>query len=421
MTDTQKEIWASIRAECADLPEESVRRALEFYEEYFADALEAGHSEEETLERLGGVKEIASQMRVEAALTGAERRPGPFRLIGARRQVLRGLAGSAAKFSMILGASIPYTLALGFYLTAVAAFIGALAMAALMGYGITTMPNADIMAKIGTAAMGLFSAALLSGAGLGLWASAKGITRITLRKLREGLRRDRRVDRQPQSVPPRAGKLKTAFLVCAVAALAGIAGAFPSSLPMKLFSIWNSMKPGNLAIRTWSYPPAEIREMEISTMNSEILLETAADSQEAIRITYEEPEWLTGKPAVAGKKLVFREVSSGTLPFMDFIAMHAGTTSIRITVPRGYSARAITLENGSGNVSLAIAAEITRVDTGSGSIRFDAGKSACRIRVSTPRGHVIVKGKAWEGGSYEAGAAGAVVELKTGNGTVDIR
>jgi len=421
MTDTEKGILASIRAECAGLPEESIRQTLEFYEEYIADALEAGHSEEEILERLGSVKEIAAQARAEAALTGAEQSPGPFRMIGAGRQVFRGLAGSAAKFSLILGASIPYTLALGLYLCAVAAFVGALVMAALMGYGISTMPNADIMAKIGTAAAGLFLTAFLCGIGLGLWSAAKGITRVTLRVLRRGLRRDRLMDRQTENPPQRTGMLKAAFLICAVAALIGIGGILPSGLPVKLFSIWNSMKPGNLDTRTWSYSTAEIREIEIAAMNSEIVLETAAGSQGAIRVTYEEPEWLTGAPAVENKKLSFREISSGTIPFMDFIARHEGMTSVRIEVPSGYRAKSITVNSQSGDVSAALPADIIRIETTSGDIRFEAGKTPYRIRVSAPRGRILVNGKTLEGGSYEAGAAGGAAELTTYDGTIEIQ
>ncbi len=421
MTDTEKGILASIRAECAGLPEESIRRTLEFYEEYIADALEAGHSEEEILERLGGVKEIAAQARAEAALTGAEQSPGPFRMIGAGRQVFRGLAGSAAKFSLILGASIPYTLALGFYFIAGAAFVSALASVALMGYGISTIPNADTLVKVGTAAVGLFTAASLSAVGLGLWTAAKGITRVTLRALRRGLRHDRSVDRQMEIIPHRTGKLRTAFLVCAVAGIIGIAGVLPSGLPVKLFSIWNSMKPGNLDTRTWSYPTAEIREMEISTMNSKIVLETAAGSQDAIRVTYEKPEWLAGAPSVENKKLSFREVSSGTIPFMDFIARHEGTTSVRVEVPRGYRAKAITVNSNSGDVSVALTAEIIRVETASGDIRLEEGKTPYRIRVSAPHGRIIVKDKTVEGGSFEAGAAGGAAELTTDDGTVEIR
>jgi hypothetical protein len=312
-------------------------------------------------------------------------------------------------------------LALGLYLAAGAAFVSALAMAGLMGYGISTMPNADIMAKIGTAAAGLFTAAFLSAIGLGLWTAAKGITRVTLRVLRRGLRRDRPVDRQTENIPPRAGKLKKAFLACAVAAIIGIVGVLPSGLPVKLFSIWNSMKPGNLETRTWRYSTAEIREMEISTLNSEIVLETAAGSQDAIRVTYEEPEWLTGVPGVENKKLSFREISSGTIPFMDFIARHEGTTSVRVEVPRGYRAKAITVNSQSGDVSVALPADIIRIETSSGDIRLEAGKTPYRIRISAPRGRIIVRGKTVEGGSYEAGAAGGAAELKTYDGTIEIQ
>ncbi len=421
MTETLKEILASIRAECGDLPEQSVRRALEFYEEYFADALEAGHSEQETLERLGGVKEIVAQVRAEAAVSGAERRPGPFRLIGAGRQVLRGPARSAARASMILGASIPYTLALGVYLIASAVFVAAPATAALMGYGITTMPRADAMAKIGTAAVGLSAAAISTAVGLGLWAAARGITRVTLRVLRRGMRHDGLADPQRQKAPHAHG-MRAALVSCAVVALVGLGGAFVSGLPMKLFSIWNSMKPVNLEVRTWRFRPGEIRSINVSTLNSGILLEADGDSREGISVSYEEPEWLTGTPVVRNRDLVFREASSGTLPFMDMIAMHTGTTSVRITVPLGYRADAVALESGSGDVSFALSAGTVRVATNSGDISFSEGGNLYRIRASTPRGKIIVRGKPIVEKTYSEGPVrGAAAELTTEDGTLEIR
>jgi len=420
MTDTNS-IRASIRAELADLPEQSVRKALEFYEEYVADAVEAGHTVEEVLQRIGGAKEIAAQIRAEAALDGAEANPGPLRLIGARRQVRKRLARSAARVSMVLGASLPYTFALTFYLVSIVLFVGAVAAAALMGYEITTMHGADTMTKIGAGSAGVFAAGLLSAVALGFLAAARGITRVTLRKLRSGLRRGMPAGDMPEAVPPRTRGLGTAALILTVVAFAGFGGTFPSGLPTELFSIWNSMKPADLNVRTWSFPAAQVRQIQIATLNSAVILESSSDLN-AIGVTYEEPKWLTGTPVAKDGRLAFREMSSGAIPFMDFIAMHEGTTSLKITVPRGYRADSLVVSSHSGSVSLSVPGGSVRVDTGSGNIHFDSAAAAYRMRATAPAGRIIVKGKALRSTSYEAGAAnGATVDLATQNGTVEIR
>jgi uncharacterized membrane protein len=421
MADAREELMASIRAGLEGMPGESVRQALEFYEEYLAEALEAGRSVDETLKSLGGVKEIVAQVRAEATLSRAERSPGPFRMIGAGRQVFRGIADSAARFSLIVGASIPYTLTLGFYLLAGAALLGAVVSAVLLGYGITTMPGAFIREKIGVAGAAVFIAAFLTALGLALWRIANGISRITLRVLRKGLWRDQRPGTRAESGRPRTGRARMAFLICGVAGLLGIGAMAFSSLPMKLFSIWNSQKPASLAVRTWSYSTSEIREIEVATLNSSIVLEAAARPADGIRVTYEEPDWLTGEPVVSNTKLTFRETSSGMVPFMDLISGHPGMTSVRIEMPPGYLARSVTFTSRSGSVSLAFPAESIRAKTYSGSIRFVAGRAPYRIRASAPDGKILVQGKVQEGNSYEAGVGGNTAELSSAKGTVEIQ
>lgn len=421
MADAREELMASIRAGLEGMPAESVRQALEFYEEYFAEALEAGRSVDETLKSLGGVKEIVAQVRAEATLSRAESSPGPFRMIGAGRQVFLGIADSAARSSLIVGASIPYTLTVGFYLLAVVALLGAVVSAVLLGYGITTMPEAFIREKIGVAGAAVFVAAFLTALGFALWRIANGISRITLRVLRKGLRRDKSPDTRAESGRPRTGRARMALLICGVAGLLGIGAMACSGLPMKMFSLWNGQKPESLAVRTWSYSPSEIREIEVATLNTSIVLEAAASPADGIRVTYEEPDWLTGEPVVSNTKLTFRETPSGIVPFMDFISGHPGMTSVRIEVPHGYLARSVTLTSRSGSVSLAFSAESIRVRTHSGSIQFVAGKAPYRIRASAPGGKILVQGKVHEGNSYEAGVGGNTAELISAEGMVEIQ
>jgi hypothetical protein len=320
----------------------------------------------------------------------------------------------------VLGASVPYFLALCLYLLAGTSILSAPAAAAFMGYGISTIPAADLMTKIALAGTALFAAGLMTAAGLGLWSAAKGITRVTLRLLRRGLKLNRPLDQQAEAIPPRKGMLKTAFIICGAAALIGIGATIPSGLGMKLFSIWNSMKPAALELREWSYPASSIRDIEVSTMNCSIVLSTSADPKAEIRVSYEEPEWQTGAPVIEGRKLSFRETSSGTIPFMDFIARHPGTTVLTITVPRGYSARSIVLDSGSGNVSFSQSAEAIAIKTASGNIGFQTAKTPYRLKASTQDGRIVVRGKTLGKKTYEAGASGAAVELETADGTIDI-
>ncbi|MBN2352663.1 MAG: DUF1700 domain-containing protein [Spirochaetales bacterium] len=420
MTDSLNQILASLRAELADLPEEAIRRTIDFYEEYFTDALETGRSEEETLVRLGGVKEIAAHVLAEAALSGAELKPGPLSLTGALRRGLRGLAGSAAKASLVVGAAVPYSLALGCYFLAVTSFAVALAVVALTGFGLQGMPNADAMSRVSLAGVGLLCAAAAIAVGLGVWTAAGAIGRVTLKALRRGLRREREAGSPRESAPARRGKLWIAFLACGLAAGLGAVGAFLSDLPLRLFSIWNSMKPADLVVREWTYAPEKIREIEIRTMNSAIVVETGASGEKLIRLIREEPTWLSGTPVLENGRLAFREVSSGTLPFMDFIARHEGMTDVRITIPRGYRARSLSLGSGSGAVSVAANAAAVRVENGSGVIRFESGGATRRIRAFAKPGHIVVGGKIQVSGAYESGS-GSLVELVSGDGTIDIR
>jgi len=416
-----RELMASIRAGLEGMPRESVRQALEFYEEYFAEALEAGRSIDEALKSLGGVKEIVAQVRAEATISRAESSPGPFRMIGAGRQVLLGIADSAARFSLIVGASIPYTLTLGFYLLAGAALLGAVVSAVLLGYGITTMPEAFLRERIGVAGAAVLAAAALTALGLALWRIANGISRITLRVLRKGLRREQRPDTHAGNGKPRTGPFRIALLICCVAGLLGIGAMASSSLPAKLFSIWSSQKPESLDVRTWGYASSDVREIEVATLNTSIVLDAAGSALDGIRVTYEQPDWLKGETVMSNGKLAFRETSSGMVPFMDFIAAHPGTTSVRIEVPRGYFARSVTLTSRSGSVSLALPAESIHAKTFSGPIRVVAGRTQYHISATSPDGKIIVQGKVQEGSSFEAGVGGNKVELNSAKGMIEIQ
>jgi uncharacterized membrane protein len=363
-TNALERFMASVRAGVADLSSEPAEKALEYCQEFISEALEAGRSEEEILKRLGSPEQIVAHVRAEAALSGAESSPGPLRLITARRNVLRALADSAAKASLVLASTVPLTLAYGLYILAVAALIGAILWAGLMGFGVTTMPAMYVREMIGVAGVAVMGAALLALMAVGLWRAADAMNRVTLRILKENLRKGR-PGGQPDSAQPHAGRAGRLVLACALAALAGIGMLIASGLPMRYFSIWNSARPESLAVRAWSYPVKEVRGIEVETLNTNIVIEAAKTPAPSIQVTYEEPEWMVGESSVRDGTLVFRETSRGMLPFMEYIARHPGVTVVRIAVPRGHR--------------------------------------ALDIEAKTTGGEILVGGRRQEGGAYAAG------------------
>ena len=419
MADTLNELLATIRSGLAGLPEESASRALEYYEDYIAEALEAGLSGGEIMRRLGTMEEIAAHVRAESSLDRAESSPGPLSLTGAARQTLRGLAGGAARVSMFVGATLPYALAMMLYLTAIVVLLGAIAVAALMGYEITTMPAAYLRESIGAAGLAALAASLLAGTGLALWLAANAINRITLRALRRGLRRGAPMDRPSEPAKPRKQRTRIAFLACAIIALVGAGLIATSGLPEKYFTIWNGERPEDIALRDWSFDPRKVDAIEVVALNSRVSIE--AGSTEDLRIAYEEPPWLAGEVIADDGKLSFRESSRRMLPFMNFVARHQGMTSVRIEVPRRYLPRSIAVTTNGGNVFLAAAAREVDVQTITGSIRFAAPDDAFHIKAFAPDGNIVVRGSRVAGNEHETGPAkGHPVELQSSEGMIEL-
>lgn len=419
MADTSNDLLAILSAGLAGLPQESVRRALEYYEDYIVEALEAGRSREEIMRRLGPMEEIVAHVRAESSLNRAESSPGPLSLTGAARQTFRGLAGGAARVSLVVGATLPYALAMMLYLTAVVVLLGAFAVAALLAYEIATMPVVYLRERIGTAGLAALGASSLVATGLAFWLVANGINRVTLRALRRGLRRGAPKDRPSEPAKPRKRRTRITLLFCAAAALIGAVLTAFSGLPEKYFTIWNSGRPDDIVLRTWSYDPKTVEAIVVVAMNSRVSIE--AGDADAIRIAYEEPPWLTGGVIANDGSLTFQETSRGMLPLLSFVARHEGMTSVRIEVPPRYLPRTITVTTIGGHVYLATPARDIRVQTITGGIRLAALGEAFHIKAFAPDRNIFIHDSRGAGKEYETGpATGSPVELRSDGGMIEL-
>ena len=81
------------------------------------------------------------------------------------------------------------------------------------------------------------------------------------------------------------------------------------------------------------------------------------------------------------------------MPFLDFVARHEGMTSVKIEVPPGYRARAMTLASKGGHITIALPAGDSKARTLTGNIRFDGCGSPFALRAVVKNGKIITGGQ----------------------------
>lgn len=429
------QVLERIRAGLDGLPEDTVRRVLDYYQEYIAEAIEAGRSEDEILLRLGDPGEIVEEIRAEASLApektpadmpgpglGGPSPTGTTEKTGDRcGRIYSGARAHAGKILLALGVSPFYLLGIGFYIIAAGGLLSALTAVGLTVAGILEIAPGYTWEKISMAGIGIFAAGCLAITGLLLWVGAAGITSFAHGLWRRDLPRWLERDRETAGRKRGNGEIKKKLVVLATIALLGLGVALPTGLPLRYFLIWNSVKPA-FEVYTQTYNAADIREIEVKTLNSMIIAEVGArPGGNEIRIVYEEPDWMRGKFTVSGNRLIFSEESRGRLPFLDFVARHEGMTSVKIEVPPGYRAQAMTLASKGGHITIALPAGDIKARTLTGNIRFDGCGSPFALRAVVKNGKIITGGRSLAGGSYTAGTgAENTVELESTGGTVTI-
>ncbi len=426
MTKKTVDYIQSIRAGLESLPAGPVNQALEYYEEYIADALEAGLSGDEIVAKLGSSEKIVAAIRAEVLINDTEKKPGPVRLMRASGNAFRQVADSAAKASLIMGAIIPIAVAILFYIVSVATFIGAIALTAILVYGMLQIPVIYMAEKFGTAGFALFISVLLVATGIGWWYLANSITRVTMKALRK-------LTQQTKELPIKNPALSTPNLVMPLRRFSfkkrlpvllgiGLLGAvllFSSGLPLRYFSIWNSMKPANLTRLQKEFEPQTVRNISVTTLNSRIVVQQGNTA--GLAVSYEQPDWMSGAIEFKDDTLIFRERSNGRLPFMDFIAIHEGMTTVTIEIPEGYVFNNVSLESTGGHITTAIFAKEVRVHTFNGNIRFNSTNRMYTIKVSAPAEKIYVGGVPLEPGSIIDGRLkNRQAILESDNGTIEI-
>jgi uncharacterized membrane protein len=397
MTERLADFLQSIRAGLSDMPAGAVDQELEYYQEYITDAVEAGRSDAEIREKIGNPAEIIATIRTAVMINNTEQKPGPIGLMRASRKVFDSITHSTVKASLVIGAVIPITFGIMLYLVSVLTVLGALISAALLIHGTIQIPSMYISEKVGMAGLMLATIVLMTSIGVGWWYVANLATRVTMKTLRRLMIKKRGIriteadgKRERNTAATRLGPdIKKRWFIFTGIGLVGVGLLFSSGLPLRYFSIWNSMKPSGLTELRREFNPKEIHDISVFTLNSRVEIQKANANR--VVISYEQPDWMKGTIQTKDGTLIFRERSNGRLPFMDFIAIHEGMTAVKIEVPRGYFLNKVIIESTGGHESIDAPAQEIWAHTLNGNIRFRSATGLYYIQASTNQGTIFIR------------------------------
>lgn len=429
MDERLKVFLDKLNAQLAGLPESDRAEALDYYTEYVDDALDDGATPEEILSHLDSPERTAAMIKAETSIKKAQSDPG-FRNYSsvvkyARFSITRPI--SIFLFSMIIFCT--YSIAISLFLVTVASAAGACLTLAACVYEALKMPLTYVTGVISTIGLGIFCSGLLALVSYLFFILSRLFIRMSIGLIARMLRK-------PQSSVPefredsslrKANKRKALKAgLCIIAA--GLTISLATGMPIKLFMIFNSMKPADITIRNWSYNAADIRNISIATAHSHIRLTEGKSGK--IEISYEQSDWMDPEISVADGKLAFSEVSNGRIPFFPLVTMHENSADLTVRLPAGYKADDIKLESRGGSIYIESAKYAAQVRTYTGSIylRPGAAEPAPAVKAVTSTGTIQVSGK--EAGKrtavetlYEnvpAAGGGSSIDLETERGSIFI-
>lgn len=371
------------------LPEEEVSRAVNYYEEYLSESLDAGNNIEKVIMELGSPEKIADTVRREANITRAENHPGLGNFSRAIKDAFKGVSTPLSVFSLSITALISFCMIALIFGGAVVCGIGAAAVILMCIYQAFTIPFHFILEILGTLGIGFMGAGIFSLAGFYLWICGKLFIKLSTKQIRLILKFSGKA--VTKSVKQENRRLWPITRLLLIVSAAGFILFGVSGLPWRFFTIFNSMKPeGNINKVVTEYTAADINK--ISALTAHSIIRIGEGSSDKIVITYEESDWLTHKISNNGGVLDFREMSNGRLPLFSLISIHESQTELSISLPKGFKADSISLQSTGGNMFISNIAGNLEAKTLTGKIQYSRGILKNSIVARAKSGKIFVDG-----------------------------
>ncbi len=414
----------SLKRYLEGLPEQEVREAVSYYEEYLYDAAEAGKEPEEVFKQLDSPEKIAGMIRTETSILRAQKSPG---LRNFTRVLRNAFHSVTTPFAVSIFSIVSFGIVLMLFGGALVSFVAGIVIALGMIYQALIMPARFPMEIAGAVGMGLFGAGITLLLSWALYKLARLLIRASTRfigkRLRKSAKPGPQLEARQEVHSSGSRRYVTAYLVVIIA---GFVLTAVSGLPLRYFTIFNSMKPDNVILRTTEYDPAGINKISLLTAHTRIKVVSGTSGK--IVLSYEQPDWLDYEAVSNGSMLSFYEKSNGRLPLFPLVKLHENVAELTVSIPKGYSPEFMTLESTGGDISISGLVENIKVKTMDGDILFnpEGVTESYNVRANTGSGTIVVAGapsgqKGAEGMEYYKNVKAAkTVELNSSGGRIVI-
>jgi Predicted membrane protein len=384
-----------LRRQLQGIPDQEINEAVGYYEEYLNGADEAGKDIDEILLSLGSPDKIASMIRAEVSIAIAQQSPGLKNFASVLKNAFHGVTTPFKVFLLSIVIVISFSIVAVFFAGSLVVLIGTLILGAGLIYQAFTIPSRYLLEISGTLGLALLVSGICLLAALGLYKLGRLFVKLSSQLIHLMVRRPGKP--APEVNSPKGqrkyGSKRTAFVFLIVSAV-GLTLFSISGMPLKFFTIFNSMKPEHFITRTVEFDPGKVNKISLTTAHSCIKL--TRGSSDKITVSYEQPEWMDYELSNSGSMLSFYEKSNGRFPLFRLITLHESRTELAISIPEGYSPDIINVESTGGFVYITGLAENINVKTYSGSIFFNSKgmEGSYNIEGITESGAIDVNGTA---------------------------
>lgn len=419
----------NLKKELEGLPEDEVKEAVNFYEEYLNDAMEAGKNPDEVIKELDPPVGTAAMIKAETSIMKAQHNPGLRNFIRALKNAFGIVSTPMSVFSLSIVELFSYCMVAMLFGGAFAAVLGGAACVIVFLYEAVRMPLGFGLEIAGTIGFSLFSAGVCAILAVYLYRWGMLFIKfstnlVRLIMVKSGRKIPEMRNEKPDGKPKR-GKTVPVLLVTIAAGilLFGISG-----LPQRIFTITNSMKPeGMVKNITLEYDPGLVNRISAVTTNS--VIKISRGSGDKIILSYEEADWLDYDIKNNGGTLDFTEKSNGRLPLFSLLSLHEGCTELAISLPESFMPDAINLESTGGHIFIYDSKYSLDAKTTNGSINLvgTVGGDGCNINASTKTGRIFIDSvqtfeKAGEGTEYHKDMESKFnINVSSINGNINIR
>lgn len=403
MDDRIKNFLDTLKINLDGLAEEEINEALSYYEEYFSDALDEGASPEELLSRLDPPEKIAAMIKAETNVKLVQSSPG---LKNYSRLVKSANIGITRPLSVLMLSILIFAT----YSTAVILFLCTVlpAAAACMVLAASISEAAKIPAMYageiaGTVGLGIFVSGIFILTACVFYMLYRPLIRLSARLVFRMMKKDSKpADKtggERKASPGTSGgkRMRGYFRAGLIIAAAGLIISLASGLPVKLFMIFNSMKPADITVIRKEFGIGEADRISIYTVHSNIRL--AEGRSENIVIEYEKSDWLDYGLENRNSEIVFEERSNGRLPLFSLVSLHENRAELTVSLPPGFDPDRLSLESRGGTIWVESGSFPADIKTHTGTIRLTLREGASggippAVTAKTTKGAIYAGDKA---------------------------